>query len=309
MRHGPDHNMIGEWDDLRVLLEVARKGSFAGAAPGLDMVTATVRRRIDALEAVACVPLLDRATPQLAPTRAGAALVRHAEAMEAAAKAFMAEANRERDEALGLVRVASSEVIAQYLLTDVFTGLRQSHPGIAISLIAQNGPAAFDPEAADIGLVLIPPTADHVISAAVGQYEIGLFGRTDLLDRIGRPTHPEHLRQAPLAGAPDHPMTRDIHSMMGFREGDLTFRVRTDSFASQFAAVRSGMAIGACNAAFASQFDDIERVLPDHSLTVPLWLSVDAHQIDVLRVRIVRDAIAGAVATSAMAVSGYGLET
>ena len=294
--------MIREWDDLRLFLTVARRGTIAAAAPQLDMVTATVRRRLEALESRVGEALFVSVGAGLAVSETGGRLLPIVERLESATRAFAVAAERERDAASGVVRVSASEVIAQYLLVPLFARLRRTHPDIAISLIAQNGPARFDPVEADVGVALIEPRSDDVACAIVGQFEMGLFGRTDLLDRIGRPRRPEDLRHMPLAGSPGHPW--NIYGRLGLNEATLAFRVNTDSFAGQFDAVRSGMAIGACNVDFVARFDDVQRVLPDYRHVGPIWLATDAHQADVLRVEIVRDAIAEAIAVSGMAMPG-----
>ena len=285
-----------EWNDLQVFLTVIRRGGYAAAAPRLEMVAATVRRRINDLESRFGEPLLQRASSgRLTPTLVGKALAARAEAMEAAVEAVLAAATREREEAAGVVRVAVSELIAQYLLPKVFARLLRSHPGLSIALIAQNGPAPFDPDLADVGLVLVEPSGPAVIGLPLTTFEMGLFARRDLLERIGRPTTPADLISLPLAGAPGHPLTWEIYAQLGLKASDLTFRVHTDTFAGQLSAVRSGAAIGACNAAIAATLPDVERVLPEFLFAGRMWAAMDALQAGVKRVRIVHQALAEAI--------------
>ena len=287
--------MIREWNDLRVFLAVARKGGYAAAAASLGMAAATARRRVDVLETAWREPLLTSEAGTLTPTATGLKLVGLAADLERTVAGFLAAADRERREAAGVVRLASSEVFAQHLLPPVLVGLRAAHPGISIDLIGLSGPAAFDPAKADVGLVGRPPSAGAGVAQDLGGFEVGLYGRKDLLDRIGRPRSASELRSAPLAGAPDDALTWRLYGPMGFAEGDLMFRAHAGNFAALLGIVRAGAAIGQCPVALARHFPELERVLPDQGYVHPLWLAMDPDQGDVRRVQIVHHALGEAV--------------
>src|SRR4051794_41812019 len=66
---------------LRVLREVAALGSFSGAAEALAYTQSAVSQQVAALERETGARLLERTPRGVRPTEAGAALVRHAEAV------------------------------------------------------------------------------------------------------------------------------------------------------------------------------------------------------------------------------------
>jgi len=66
---------------LRIAQEVAVRGSFAAAAEALGYTQSAVSRRMQALEAMAGVPLFERQAREVRPTAAGAILLRHAHAV------------------------------------------------------------------------------------------------------------------------------------------------------------------------------------------------------------------------------------
>src|SRR5689334_12045580 len=66
---------------LRVVREVAAQGSFTAAADALGYTQSAVSRQVLATEAAAGTPLFEREARGVRPTPAGAALVRHAEAV------------------------------------------------------------------------------------------------------------------------------------------------------------------------------------------------------------------------------------
>src|SRR5438034_1248878 len=66
---------------LRVLREVAARGSFSGAAESLSYTQSAISQQIAALEREAGTILVERSARGVRLTEAGAALVRHAEAI------------------------------------------------------------------------------------------------------------------------------------------------------------------------------------------------------------------------------------
>ncbi|WGR92444.1 LysR family transcriptional regulator [Bradyrhizobium sp. ISRA443] len=64
------HNAI-DWNDLRLVLAVAREGSLSGAARRLGVTHSTVFRRLGAIEATIGTRLFERFRDGYAPTPAG----------------------------------------------------------------------------------------------------------------------------------------------------------------------------------------------------------------------------------------------
>ncbi len=76
-------------DELRALIAVVETGSFSAAAKSLRFARATLRRRIDELEARLGVPLLERDGASVRPTTAGAMLARRGPSVLAEARTLM----------------------------------------------------------------------------------------------------------------------------------------------------------------------------------------------------------------------------
>ena len=119
---------------LRVLREVAERGSFSAAADELHVSQSAVSQQISALEAEVGVPLLLRLRggPQL--TEAGALLVSHADA----AICRLEEAERQLAELSGLesgeLRLASFSSANASLVTRAARGFRDRHPDVKLKL-------------------------------------------------------------------------------------------------------------------------------------------------------------------------------
>jgi DNA-binding transcriptional LysR family regulator len=105
--------MAMNWDDLRVFLAVARRGSLSAAARALKVTQPTVGRRLRTLEAGLSARLFDRLPEGFVLTAAGAELMQLAEAMEQAADSVERRRAAFADSVKGTVRLSIGEVMAQ----------------------------------------------------------------------------------------------------------------------------------------------------------------------------------------------------
>ena len=120
---------------MRVLREVAVRGSFSAAAEALSFTQSAVSQQIAALEREAGTMLVQRNARGVRLTEAGEALVRHTDAI--LARLDEAEAELEAIAGLrgGRLRLAAFESAAASLMPLAIAGFRAAHPGIELSLI------------------------------------------------------------------------------------------------------------------------------------------------------------------------------
>jgi DNA-binding transcriptional LysR family regulator len=112
-----------DWNDAKLILAVARTGSFSGAALALRLDQATVSRRVADLEHMAGRPLFERRKKGARPTDAGLQLIEHATELEQAARKFERSMQAVGTMAPRPVRIAASEGIIEYLLLPGLLGL------------------------------------------------------------------------------------------------------------------------------------------------------------------------------------------
>ena len=120
---------------MRVLREVAVRGSFSAAAEALSFTQSAVSQQIAALEREAGTVLVQRNARGVRLTEAGEALVRHADAI----LARLGEAEAELEAIAGLrggrLRLAAFESAAASLMPLAIASFRAAHPGVELSLI------------------------------------------------------------------------------------------------------------------------------------------------------------------------------
>jgi DNA-binding transcriptional LysR family regulator len=119
---------------LRVLREVAYRGSFSGAADVLSYTQSAVSQQIAALETEAGMPLLERHPRGVSLTAAGQTLVGHAEGvlaqLEAAESALASIAGLRS----GRLRVASFPTAGATLMPLAIATFRSAYPDVELTL-------------------------------------------------------------------------------------------------------------------------------------------------------------------------------
>ncbi len=119
---------------LRVLWEVAQRGSFSAAAESLSYTQSAVSQQVATLEAEVGATLIERRPRGLRLTAAGEALVEHADAILArieAAEADLAAINGVRG---GHLRMASFPTAGATLMPLAIASFRALHPAVELSL-------------------------------------------------------------------------------------------------------------------------------------------------------------------------------
>src|SRR3982751_3381654 len=119
---------------LRVLREVAAKGSFSAAAEALAYTQSAVSQQIAALEREAGTVLVDRSARGVTLTNAGEALVRHADAI----LARLADAEAELEAIAGLrggrLRLVAFPSVGATLMPLAIATFREKHPDVELTV-------------------------------------------------------------------------------------------------------------------------------------------------------------------------------
>src|ERR671939_1337376 len=119
---------------MRVLREVAVRGSFSAAAESLSFTQSAISQQIAALEREAGCTLVQRNARGIRLTEAGEALVRHADAI----LSRLSEAEAELEAIAGLsggrLRMASFESAGATLMPLAIAAFSRRHPAVELSL-------------------------------------------------------------------------------------------------------------------------------------------------------------------------------
>ncbi|MFG2600238.1 LysR family transcriptional regulator [Streptomyces sp. NPDC048462] len=144
---------------LRVLREIAERGSFTAAAAGLGYTQSAVSRQVAALERAAGVKLFDRRPGGVALTGPGLTLLRHA----VVALDALAEAERELKGLAperSVVRLGTFASAGALILPRTLAVLRRTQPGIRVTTREATTPAlvrALRARTVDLAVLAVRP--------------------------------------------------------------------------------------------------------------------------------------------------------
>jgi len=284
------------WDLYRSFLEVLRTGSLSAAARSLGLTQPTVGRHIVELQAsLSGKVLFTRSPTGLIATPAAVELRPHAEAMAAAASAFVRAASGV-SQTSGTVRITASEVIGAEVLPAMLARFQWAHRDIAIELALNNKNEDLLRRDADIAIRMVRPAQQALTAKRIGKVMLGFHAHRRYVEARGMPQSAHDLAHHTLIGF-DKP-TPLVQNLQAFGKPvtrDL-FQFRTDSDLAQLAAIRAGVGVGACQYGIARRDPDLLPVLTrEFSLSLELWVVAHEDQKKTPRVRLLFDHLAAAL--------------
>ena len=125
---------------LRLLRELAHRGTIAAVAEALTFSPSAVSQQLSVLEREAGVPLLERTGRRVALTPAGRNLVRHAEAVLERLELATAELVDARQGLAGPLRIGTFPSAARAVVPGALLALAREHPGLE-PMVAEMDPA------------------------------------------------------------------------------------------------------------------------------------------------------------------------
>lgn len=260
------------WDDMRVFLAVARAESLSGAAPALRMDAATVGRRIARLEAETGAVLFVKSPQGYALSDAGARMLAHAEAAEAALARAAEEAQGaggNRAELSGQIRIGAPDGAANYLLPQVCAAIGAQHPDLEIQILALPRIVNLSRREADMALTVSPPQAGRLSVQKVSDYRLHLAARSEIADTIKSRADLRGVRMVGYIQDMIFDKELDYLGELGVEQVQLA----SNSVAVQTMALRAGAGIGMVHDFALPACPELCRVLPEEvSLTRSFYL-------------------------------------
>ena len=275
-----------DWDDLRCFLAVAHEGSTLAAARHLKLHQTTVARRIEALEKALGVALFERATSGYQLSTAGIELLPIVDGVGVAAQRveefarLLARRNR------SIVRVTTSDVLANLVVTPALTAFAAAHPGVQIQLVIEDRMLDLSLGEADLALrVGKRPEDGALVIRSLAEAAWGIYCSTDYAARQGHPSTPHELAS---------------HAVLGF-DGGLSqtppgqwvsrfssaggFAAQNNNLVNHLQAIKAGIGVGALPRVEGDRHADLLLCIPrmeGASQTVWLVMRKDGRKSDAL---------------------------
>jgi molybdate transport repressor ModE-like protein len=291
-----------EWDHLRIVLAIHRKGSMQAAAEALGIDRATVLRRLDAIEARLKTSLFDRRHDGCVLTEAGQAIIATVEDIEQAMTVIEHRVSGRDREAEGAVTLALPEFLAATLLAPELPRFAKLHPGIAIEVRSGNRLLNLARGEADIALRNRRPDHNTLVSRRVCSAGLGYFASRDYLASRGDPArglggHDFIVFDSSLSGVPSFARMEEMA-----RQGRIV--MRSNEILPMVAAAKAGAGLAFLPCIAARDEPELELVAPGVVAERDMFLVTHRDLLERARVRLVFDFLVRICAENAAALSG-----
>lgn len=167
---------------ISVFLQLARTGSFSGAAKLMGISQPALTRTIQQMEAAVGQRLFDRTTRSVVLTSTGRELQPIAERLEAEFDSAFGELSRFVEGRRGRIAVAALPSIAAVVLPPAIAHYRQQHPSVEVAVLDGLSGSVLDAVVhgqADIGLTIRPSPRATLSYQPLLSDEFGLVCRPD----------------------------------------------------------------------------------------------------------------------------------
>jgi DNA-binding transcriptional LysR family regulator len=183
------------FDDLKLFARVAALGTLSALARERDVPVSQVSRSLARIEKICGARLIHRSTHGLALTAEGETFLDYCHRVTGTLEELEGEFATKAGEPSGLVRVAASTVIAQYLLLPSLTALSERHPRLRVDVAVSDQLVDMAREGIDIAIRTTPELPDTMVARKIGKLGRALYAAPAYVARAGLPAHPDELRR------------------------------------------------------------------------------------------------------------------
>ncbi|MEH6590196.1 MAG: LysR family transcriptional regulator [Halioglobus sp.] len=230
-----------DWDDMKVLLALARKGSARGAAQMLGVSNSTVTRRLDDMEQDLHTRLFDRTPDGYRMTASAEQLLPTAEHVEELILGAELKISGEDQELEGNIRLTMPDIGGMGFLIERLADFSNRYPGIELELMPSYDALDLSRREADIAIRVMPAGVappDYLIGRLLGRISASSYVRSDLLN----PDNHEDLSQLHWIGK--SPLDQSDVWVKGSDFPDLPVRHSILNLNLLVDAVKYGMGVG-----------------------------------------------------------------
>jgi DNA-binding transcriptional LysR family regulator len=172
------------WDDLRLVLAIARAGTLSGAARTLEVTHSTVFRRLGAVEQEMGARLFDRFRDGYAATTAGESAAEVAARIADEVLALERRLSGQDLRPSGTVRITTTDTIGALLMPHL-NALRIAHPQIRLEVTISNTMVNLTRREADVALRPTAEPAETLVGRRISDIAHAIYGLPDYLSQDG----------------------------------------------------------------------------------------------------------------------------
>ena len=269
-----------DWEDLRVLIELARRGSLSATARALGVTHVTVSRRIANLESDLGQPLFTRESGRYVLTEAGKRILELASPMAERAEAVVRAVSGFQSKVTGAVRVTSTESVGVYVVVPALQVVRGQYPDVDLDLRISQQNLSLARSDADIAVRLSgSETGSGLVGYKVTELAYHLYGARSYVD--GR--SPELFEY--IGYAPEFANWPEAQAFDPLARGGRT-ALRVNHLAARIVAARLGLGLALLPSLMAESWPELVRVSRGPAVMKrDVWVLMHQDSNDVPRIK------------------------
>lgn len=276
-----------QWNDLRLVLAIARGKTLAAAAEQLGSSHPTVLRQATQLEKRMGVGLFERSRRGHALTAAGEDVVRVAERVEAEIEALERVIVGHDARPAGLIRLTTVDSLLSGPLTPMLSAFRRTYPEVTLEVASGRGMSDLSRRDADIAIRAGGQPPKHLVGRKLSRIAVGIYRAR----RLSRRSVDDLAAEAWVM--PDDSLSH-LASVRWLEARHLDRRavLRADSLLTLAMAARSGIGMAILPCYLADADPTLVRVgAPIDELAGDLWLLAHPELTKVTRIRTFMDSM------------------
>jgi DNA-binding transcriptional LysR family regulator len=188
---------MNKFGDFKTVLEVARLGSFSGAADKLDLSTSSVSRQVNEFEEWLGAPVFQRTTRQVSLTSAGEFFIDRLQSIVFDIDSLREEAKTLVQSVRGRLRITSALYYTRHRITPRLKGFLERYPELQVEFVLSDSTTDIIGEGIDLAIRIGQLPDSSLVSRKIDSVRLILTASPGYLKRHGTPTKPTDLTEMP----------------------------------------------------------------------------------------------------------------
>lgn len=278
-----------DWNQLRVLLAIARSRSLSGAARELDVEHSTVGRQLAQLEKTLQARLFDRTPEGYVPTPTGETVLARARLIEEQALALEREVTGHDVRVSGSVRITALDACITDFILPALPALHARYPDLELVLSSETDVADLSRRKADVAIRYLRPREPNLVVRRLADSASAIYASREYARKHGKLKSATALQGHRFVGfAPEYSLASEEQWLQKHGEG-VKVVARITSQLSLREAIRNSVGLGIIECYLGDRDPALVRMWQKPILKDSWWLVVHKDLRHAARIRAVLD--------------------
>lgn len=278
-----------DWNQLRVLLAIARSHSLSGAARELAVEHSTVGRQLAQLEKTLQTRLFDRTPEGYVPTPTGEVVLARARQIEEQALALEREVVGHDVRVSGTVRITALDACITDFILPALPALHARYPDLELVLSSEIEVADLSRRKADIAIRLLRPREPNLVVRRLADSASAIYASHEYAREHGKLKSATAIRgQCFIGFAPEYSFASEEQWLQKHGDG-VKVVARVTSQLALREAIRKSVGIGIIECYLGDRDPALVRMWHKPILKDNWWLVVHKDMRHAARIRAVMD--------------------